>query len=317
MHRIIYLATLLTALALLWAGCQKDPPKISVPNNSQQSTLNLSIAAGDGQVGLINSTLQNQLRVLVTDEQGAGLEGIPVYFGELGIYAISNHYGFASTSWTLGACGVQRLRVYAMQTNGNSSDTLYFSATMADEIINTFSTMTDTRDGESYAIATFRDHTWMLENLRYNETGSKLNPNNPSTKYGRLYTWDQAMVACPNGWHLPSVEEFDSLTNTITSCPPDLGIAAAYKSETGWQNNNGNNYAYFNAFPAGLYDYNSVEFRELGEKANFWLSNSSVATTANYSAITDLDLDDGYYFFGQNIRTKSKTEGLSCRCVKN
>jgi uncharacterized protein (TIGR02145 family) len=33
--------------------------------------------------------------------------------------------------------------------------------------------------------------------------------------FGFMYTYQQAMTACPQGWHLPSMSEFDALCNTL------------------------------------------------------------------------------------------------------
>jgi hypothetical protein len=58
----------------------------------------------------------------------------------------------------------------------------------------------DPRDGQRYGYVEIDKRYWMTENMRYNVLGSKLNPNNPSPLYGRLYNWEQAMEACPEGW---------------------------------------------------------------------------------------------------------------------
>ena len=56
----------------------------------------------------------------------------------------------------------------------------------------------DIRDGKKYKVKKFiGGFVWFLEDLAYNS----------QTKY----TWDEAMEACPYGWHLPSNETWEHL----------------------------------------------------------------------------------------------------------
>ena len=108
---------------------------------------------------------------------------------------------------------------------------------------------TDVRDGKVYKTVKIGNQTWMAENLNY-VTANSWEFDNSSTNgdvYGRLYTWEAALTACPSGWHLPSDAEWTILTD-------DLGGESVanekMKSTSRWDyNGNGTNSSGFNALP--------------------------------------------------------------------
>lgn len=91
---------------------------------------------------------------------------------------------------------------------------------------------TDPRDGQKYKTVKIGEHVWMAENLKYKEGAESIGDA------GVFYAWDEALVACPNGWHLPSKEELegvatDSSFNGIWSSTEkeDFSLYAYLKDE--------------------------------------------------------------------------------------
>ena len=68
----------------------------------------------------------------------------------------------------------------------------------------------DRRDKKVYEVIELNKLYWMTENLGYNADGSVVYDNNPSNEkiYGRLYEWETAQDVCPDGWRLPTIEEW-------------------------------------------------------------------------------------------------------------
>jgi uncharacterized protein (TIGR02145 family) len=77
-------------------------------------------------------------------------------------------------------------------------------------------------DGNSYRAKVLGTQTWMLSNLQ-RIAGTAACAYDSCGKYGRLYTWDQAMNMtsfatpyshqgiCPEGWHIPTSDEWGTL----------------------------------------------------------------------------------------------------------
>lgn len=82
-------------------------------------------------------------------------------------------------------------------------------------------TFTDSRDGKVYQTITFiREHhggtierTWFAENVAFDVEGSRTynNTKEYGNTFGRLYNYEQANLACPEGWHVPTIHEWKHL----------------------------------------------------------------------------------------------------------
>lgn len=164
------------------------------------------------------------------------------------------------------------------------------------------------RDGQTYKTVVIGGKTWMAENLNVETDESYCYEDKPANckKYGRLYTWNAAMKACPSGWHLPSMAEFKTLINAAGG---EHIAGRMLKSTSGWiDNGNGADVYNFSALPAG---YNGGGYYTAeGDMALFWSSSqkdddNAVGMHFNHDYNSALQHDYGTDF------------GLSVRCVKD
>jgi len=142
-------------------------------------------------------------------------------------------------------------------------------------------TFTDPRDGKVYRTVKIGGQVWMAENLAYNAPDSKVYDNDESngSKYGRLYNWGTAMKVCPNGWHLPSDKEWQTLVDFAGG---DEIAGKKLKAKSGWKaNGNGTDDFGFSALPGG--DGNSRgSFNNVGKYGFWWSSREVSSDNANY-----------------------------------
>ena len=173
-------------------------------------------------------------------------------------------------------------------------------------------TLTDTRDGQVYRTVTIGNQIWMAENLNY-KTDSSFCYNDSAeycAKYGRLYIWDAAMDACPDGWHLPDSTEWNTLFSAVGG---KSTAGEVLKSTSGWVGNKGeatngtDNYG-FAALPAGFRDERGGLFSREGGTAKFWSSTERSSDMA-----TNIIL---YYYFDV-FQASGRHDAMSVRCLND
>jgi hypothetical protein len=182
--------------------------------------------------------------------------------------------------------------------------------------------LTDSRDGKKYKTIVIDGQTWMADNLNYNVAGSKCYDDLESNcnMYGRLYDWAMAMALpfscnsticsgqinakhkgiCPNGWHIPKIEEFKNKFEY--ECDFDSSLLCTYFYSRG-----------------GMSIGNT--FWNCGSN-NFWWSASE---TDDYHAVIDIYsglnnncyYDYNYYLNANGTSHNSKSLMPSVRCVKD
>ena len=126
----------------------------------------------------------------------------------------------------------------------------------------------DSRDGQVYRTIAIGSQTWMAQNLNYDEKGYCYNEDDANcAKYGRLYGFDNKI--CPAGWHLPTIDEWNTLFNYVGGASV---AGKVLKSTTSWNDlGNGTDDYIFSALPAGNYDANGgTKFGGEGLQTIFW-----------------------------------------------
>lgn len=76
---------------------------------------------------------------------------------------------------------------------------------------------TDSRDGHEYWCTTIGGTDWFKDNLAYDKSGFSLE-NCPVTVglFGKFYTWNDAVTACPEGWRLSSLKDWADAAKALT-----------------------------------------------------------------------------------------------------
>lgn len=176
------------------------------------------------------------------------------------------------------------------------------------------STFTDTRDGKIYDIIQIGSQCWFAENLNYETDDSWCFDENANECdiYGRLYELDDAINACPPGWHVPSNEEWEQLGEALGG----LDISGGKMKETGiskWNapNTGATNESGFTAIPAGFRG-NGGFFGQKGTGAFFW-STTEEEVNANYKIYRSI----GYTGQALEQHSHPANYGFSVRCIRN
>ena len=190
-----------------------------------------------------------------------------------------------------------------MTSSSSSQDTTYNAEK---------NTLTDTRDGQVYRTVTIGNQIWMAENLNY-KTDSSFCYNDSAeycAKYGRLYIWDAAMDACPDGWHLPDSTEWNTLFSAVggkSTAEEVLKSTSGWVGEKGEARNGTDNYG-FAALPAGVRDERGGLFSREGGTAKFWSSTERSSDMA-----TNIIL---YYYFDV-FEASGRHDAMSVRCLND
>jgi uncharacterized protein (TIGR02145 family) len=161
----------------------------------------------------------------------------------------------------------------------------------------------------NFRTTTIGSQTWMAENLNCDVSGSKCYNDDPANcrRCGQLYNWKTAMTVCPEGWHLPSKEEWEVMTVYIGGANVE---GTKLKATSGWfDNSNGTDDYGFSALPCGWGD----SYRRFGggNAISYWWTASEDDSVHAYRRYLAATIESGNW----NIFEKSSL--FSVRCLKD
>jgi len=274
-----------------------------------------------------------------------GFSALPGGGGEPGIdFGLLSSVGYGGIWWSATEGGNDNAYYWHMSYDGNDVGrgnfykfNRYSVRCVKNNYFNpsiNYGSFIDSRDNKTYKSVVIGAQTWMAENLNYDvpdNTADKCYNDNPANcaTYGRLYNWETAMAGsastdanpsgvrgvCPEGWHLPSGEEWDVLINHAGGNTAGTKL----KAMNGWDwesflnhSGNGTDDYGFSALPGG-YVFSDDDFSGVGRDGCWWSTSTTInALDSTFpKCISMSNLFDGVAFGG------GESISYSVRCVKN
>lgn len=183
----------------------------------------------------------------------------------------------------------------------------------------------DKRNESMYPLIKIGEQIWFSKNLEIKTPNSYCPEDDEAvcSFYGRLYEWNDAVTACPNGWKLPTKQDFEKLISNVKHIcheSDDSKIGTLLKSRIAWDMDekiaqgtpSGIDCVRFSALPAGRRKdsgFTTIEgANKMRNYAAFWTSDEDGFGAAHYSLYNYKE----EFAFGNS----DKKYALSVRCLK-
>lgn len=190
--------------------------------------------------------------------------------------------------------------------------------------VDSSSVETDPRDGQTYKTIIIKDQKWMTENMNFAVSGSEYYLHDSLTwhNYGRLYSWQAALKACPDGWNLPGDSQWKDLEKTLGMSQEEANRTGDYRGttegnklkETGtahWLISSGNtDESGLAMLPGGEARNDFHDFNDAGTKGWYWTVSPIGRTSSAYAR--SLGAGDTRI----SRLEVPKENGLSVRCIQ-
>lgn len=197
--------------------------------------------------------------------------------------------------------------------------------------------LTDSRDNQTYSTVKIGQQCWMSQNLNYDSGCTKViweddskdawcgcydNDSDNCDTYGLLYRWAAATNSstaentqgiCPNGWHVPSDEEWKTLETFLGMTQEEADTEGAERSSGNVKSklidSNHTEYSGFNGLAGGM-RVGDGNFRNIGS-IGYFLTSTATKVDNYYRRAID------WYTPGVERRATSQSHAFSLRCVRD
>ena len=176
----------------------------------------------------------------------------------------------------------------------------------------------DNRGGDASENTYYYTHIgsldWMRNNLAYKELGlAYMNAEVTSYPLGRYYSWTEAQAACPAGWRLPTMAEWQSLGTVAGDFMADATVFGEKLWEF-WPQVKITNALSLGVISAGyaMTAVSTIVFKGLGTYATFWASDEN-PDNAEQGQYVYIHVEDPAVHYGQ---ADKESVGFSVRCVR-
>ncbi|MBQ5464169.1 MAG: hypothetical protein IIT53_09155 [Fibrobacter sp.] len=267
---------------MLFIACGDDGASIAKPDNDAENAISSSIEESSSSSSKAKSSSSSKKSSSSATEKN------------LSSKASSSSQKISSSSISSSS------QKQSSSSSIRSSSSFYYISIINDEF--SYGEYTDPRDGQTYRTANIGHTKWLAQNMNLATETSQCYENDPAAckVQGRLYTWHDAQVVCPEGWHTPSKQEY-----------LDLMVMAHKYDDFRYDLN----HIGFSPTPSG-YFYKD-EFNEVNHSAYLWTSEDTLFSdgdTRGGQLCLELSLFDCYGTFGWSDKDNAKK---AVRCIND
>ncbi len=177
----------------------------------------------------------------------------------------------------------------------------------------------DDREDEevTYYYTGFNGYDWFIRNLQYRGSDNSIGTpywdlDVTNDVFGTFYSYAEAVEACPEGWKLPTADEWDECIDFDSGSLMANVYFGGRKMWEFWPTVTISNNSLFTAIPAGEANLTAKSFSGMGERAVFWTATEYEGDSSK--AVVKYLIDDQPAVYEAVVDKVSY--GANVRCVR-